>query len=71
MVFDEYVQPSTPKEPAAVAVHGITPERVASALGFAEPLPALTGLFNKCCLIIRGGDVDHDQPGQARTHAFR
>ncbi|MFD4976268.1 exonuclease domain-containing protein [Streptomyces sp. NPDC058424] len=42
VLFNEYVQPNAVIEPAAVAVHGITPERLASASAFGQLLPALT-----------------------------
>lgn len=46
VVFNEYVQPEAVIEPAAIAVHGITPERVASAATFAQLLPDLTELLD-------------------------
>ncbi|WP_167518943.1 3'-5' exonuclease [Streptomyces chryseus] len=42
VVFDEYVNPLADIEPGAIAVHGITPERVQDAPTFGALLPALT-----------------------------
>jgi DNA polymerase-3 subunit epsilon len=45
VVFNEYVQPNAVLEPAAVAVHGITPDRLAQApVVFGELLPRLRAL---------------------------
>ncbi|MEU3278852.1 3'-5' exonuclease [Streptomyces antibioticus] len=46
LVFNEYVQPHAVIEPGAVAVHGITPERIPKAPAFAELLPRLTEVFH-------------------------
>jgi DNA polymerase-3 subunit epsilon len=46
VVFNEYVQPNAVIEPAAIAVHGITPERVAQAATFGELLPRLTEVLD-------------------------
>jgi DNA polymerase-3 subunit epsilon len=45
VLFDRLVRPLAEIEPGAVAVHGITPERVADAPTFADVLPELTALF--------------------------
>ncbi|MCY0923547.1 MULTISPECIES: 3'-5' exonuclease [unclassified Streptomyces] len=42
VVFNEYVNPCADIEPAAIAVHGITPQSLTSAPAFGELLPALT-----------------------------
>ncbi|MGW1625665.1 3'-5' exonuclease [Streptomyces sp. NPDC002172] len=42
VVFNEYVNPLADIDPKAVALHKITPERVADAATFAELLPELT-----------------------------
>ncbi|MBD3008266.1 exonuclease domain-containing protein [Streptomyces sp. 5-10] len=46
VIFNEYAQPNAVLEPEAIAVHGVMPERVASAPTFAELLPVLTELFD-------------------------
>lgn len=46
VVFNKYVRPNAAIEPAAVAVHGITPERLAQAPVFGELLPGLTDVFH-------------------------
>ncbi|MFJ1562193.1 3'-5' exonuclease [Streptomyces mirabilis] len=42
VVFNEYLQPNALIGPAAVAVHGIAPQRVAKAATFGQLLPRLT-----------------------------
>lgn len=46
MRFNEYVNPLADIEPAATAVHGITPERVASVATFGRLLPALSDILD-------------------------
>ncbi|MFF3062785.1 3'-5' exonuclease, partial [Streptomyces sp. NPDC057909] len=46
VVFNEYVNPDADIEPAATAIHGITPERLISAPAFGELLPALTDVLH-------------------------
>ncbi|MFE1775545.1 3'-5' exonuclease [Streptomyces sp. NPDC059008] len=58
VVFNEYVQPNAPLEPAAVAVHGITPDRLAQAPVFAELLPRLTDVFHGTTAVAYKMDFD-------------
>ncbi|WP_432020154.1 3'-5' exonuclease [Streptomyces sp. 1222.5] len=46
VVFNEYVQPNAALEPAAVAVHGITPDRLAQAPACGDLLPRLTEVLH-------------------------
>ncbi|MFI9824571.1 3'-5' exonuclease [Streptomyces sp. NPDC052013] len=41
VLFNEYLRPEAVIEPAAIAVHGITPQRVATAATFGQLLPRL------------------------------
>ncbi|MFD3537813.1 exonuclease domain-containing protein, partial [Streptomyces sp. NPDC058664] len=50
-VFQEYLQPHAVIEPAAVYIHGITPQKVAHAPAFAELLPRLTELLHGRTLV--------------------
>ncbi|MBK3640116.1 3'-5' exonuclease [Streptomyces sp. MBT33] len=58
VVFNEHVRPNAVLEPAAVAVHGITPERVASAATFTELLPRLTDVLHGRTLVSYKADFD-------------
>ncbi|MFJ2110753.1 3'-5' exonuclease [Streptomyces sp. NPDC087850] len=58
VVFNEYVQPDAVIEPAAIAVHKITPERVASAATFGELLPHLTDVFHGRVAVAYKMDFD-------------
>ncbi|MGW1616766.1 3'-5' exonuclease [Streptomyces sp. NPDC002285] len=58
VVFNEYVQPNAPLEPAAVAVHGITPDRLAQAPVFGELLPRLTDVLHGRTAIAYKMDFD-------------
>ncbi|MCP9946025.1 3'-5' exonuclease [Streptomyces somaliensis] len=58
VVFNEYVQPNAPLEPAAVAVHGITPDRLAQAPVFGELLPRLTELLHGRIAVAYKMDFD-------------
>lgn len=57
-VFNEYVRPNALIEPAAVAVHKITPERVARAATFGELLPRLTDMLHGRTLVSYKADFD-------------
>lgn len=46
VAFNEYVDPLADIEPAAIAVHGITPQRLASASTFERLLPALADVLH-------------------------
>ncbi|MGI5353619.1 exonuclease domain-containing protein [Streptomyces sp. CA-250714] len=51
VLFDAYLDPRAEIEPGAVAVHKITPEKVAGAPTFGELLPALTeALHGRTCV---------------------
>ncbi|BFO23096.1 hypothetical protein SHKM778_94840 (plasmid) [Streptomyces sp. KM77-8] len=51
VLFDSYVNPQAGIEPGAIAVHKITPERVADAPTFGELLPALgEALHGRTCV---------------------
>ncbi|MET7759525.1 3'-5' exonuclease [Streptomyces sp. NPDC005389] len=51
VLFDAYLDPRAEIEPGAVAVHKITPEKVAGAPAFGELLPALTeALHGRTCV---------------------
>lgn len=58
VVFNEYVQPDAIIEPEAIAVHGITPERVATAPTFADLLPRLTEVFHGRTAVAYKVDFD-------------
>ncbi|WP_275562765.1 3'-5' exonuclease [Streptomyces sp. 5-6(2022)] len=58
VIFNEYVQPNAVLEPEAIAVHGVMPERVASAPTFAELLPVLTELFDGRMVVAYKVDFD-------------
>jgi DNA polymerase-3 subunit epsilon len=58
VVFNEYVQPNALIEPEAIAVHGITPQRVASAATFGRLLPTLTELFDGRTAVAYKMDFD-------------
>jgi DNA polymerase III epsilon subunit-like protein len=58
VVFNEYVQPNAPLEPAAVVVHGITPDRLAQAPAFAELLPRLTDVLHGRTAVAYKMDFD-------------
>ncbi|MFH8257812.1 3'-5' exonuclease [Streptomyces roseolus] len=58
MIINEYVHPDAPLESAAVAVHGITPDRLAQAPAFAELLPALTDVFHGRIAVAYKMDFD-------------
>ncbi|WP_329528568.1 3'-5' exonuclease [Streptomyces sp. NBC_01462] len=58
VVFNEYVQPNAVIEQAAVAVHGIAPERVASAATFGELLPRLTDMLHGRTLVSYNAAFD-------------
>lgn len=58
VVFDEYVRPEAVIEPAAVAVHRITPERVAQAATFGELLPRLSDLLHGRTLVSHNAGFD-------------
>ncbi|MFE9222982.1 3'-5' exonuclease [Streptomyces lavendulae] len=56
--FNEYVQPDAVIEPAAVAVHGITLERLASASDFGQLLPTLTEVLHGRTVVAYNMDFD-------------
>ncbi|WP_159025219.1 3'-5' exonuclease [Streptomyces sp. MUSC 125] len=58
VVLNEYVQPDAVIEKAAVAVHGITPERVAKAPAFGELLPRLTDVLHGRAVVAYKADFD-------------
>ncbi|MFD5065645.1 exonuclease domain-containing protein, partial [Streptomyces sp. NPDC058394] len=58
VVLDEYVRPDAVMEPAAFAVHGITPERVAQAPAFGALLPRLTEIFTGRTVLAYNMDFD-------------
>ncbi|MGW0844248.1 3'-5' exonuclease [Streptomyces sp. NPDC002787] len=58
VVFNEYVQPHAAIEQAAIAVHGITPERVAQAASFGELLSPLTDVLLGRTLVSYKADFD-------------
>lgn len=58
VIFNEYVQPNAVIASAAVAVHGITPKRVASAATFAQLLPALIDLLHGRTVVAYKMDFD-------------
>ncbi|MFB7293595.1 3'-5' exonuclease [Actinacidiphila glaucinigra] len=58
VVFSQYVQPDAGIEPAAVAVHGITHERVAHAATFGQLLPALTQALQGRTAVAYNADFD-------------
>ncbi|KAF5990737.1 3'-5' exonuclease [Streptomyces sp. WAC00263] len=58
VVFNEYVRPSAVIEQAAIAVHKITPERVARAATFGELLPRLTDVLHGRTLVSYKADFD-------------
>ncbi|MFG2425697.1 exonuclease domain-containing protein [Streptomyces sp. NPDC048448] len=58
VAFNEYVQPNAVIEQAAVAVHGIAPERVASAATFGELLPRLTDVLHGRTLVSYNAPFD-------------
>lgn len=58
VVFNEYVQPNAVLEPAAIAVHGITPDRLAQAPTFAELLPRLTDVLHGRTAVAYKMDFD-------------
>jgi DNA polymerase-3 subunit epsilon len=58
VVFNEYVKPNAALEPAAVAVHGITPDRLAQAPAFAELLPRLTDVLHGRTAVAYKMDFD-------------
>ncbi|MEU9056440.1 3'-5' exonuclease [Streptomyces sp. NPDC048384] len=57
-LFNEYVQPDAVIEPAAIAVHGITPERLASAPHFGQLLPTLTEILHGRTAVAYHMDFD-------------
>jgi DNA polymerase-3 subunit epsilon len=58
VVFNEYVQPNAAIEPAAVKVHGITPERVVQAPDFGALLPRLTDVLHGRTVVAYKMDFD-------------
>jgi DNA polymerase-3 subunit epsilon len=64
VVFNEYVQPNAALEPAAVAVHGITPDRLAQAPAFAELLPRLTDVLHGRTAVAYKMDFDRGVIGR-------
>ncbi|MCY0963333.1 3'-5' exonuclease [Streptomyces sp. H27-H5] len=60
VVFNEYVNPDADIEPGAAAVHGITPERLASAPAFGEVLPALTDVLHGRTVLAYNMPFDRD-----------
>jgi DNA polymerase-3 subunit epsilon len=58
VVFNEYVQPNAVIEPAAVKVHGITPERVVQAPDFGALLPRLTDVLHGRTVVAYKMDFD-------------
>ncbi|AVI00240.1 3'-5' exonuclease (plasmid) [Streptomyces sp. WAC00288] len=58
VVFNEYVRPNAALEPAAVAVHGITPDRLAQAPAFAELLPRLSDVLHGRIAVTYKMDFD-------------
>jgi DNA polymerase-3 subunit epsilon len=67
VVFNEYVQPNAVIEPAAIAVHGITPERVAQAPDFAQLLPRLTDVLHGRTALAYKMDFDRGVFGRELT----
>lgn len=58
VLFNEYVQPDAVIEPAAVTVHGITVERLASASDFGQLLPALSEVLHGRTVVAYNMDFD-------------
>jgi DNA polymerase III epsilon subunit-like protein len=58
VLFSEYVNPRAEIEPGAIAVHGITPDRVVSAATFGELLPALATVLQGRTLVSYKAEFD-------------
>ncbi|MEU1458652.1 3'-5' exonuclease [Streptomyces avermitilis] len=58
VVFNEYMQPKAVLEPAAVAVHDITPDRLAQAPAFGDLLPRLTDVLHGRVAVAYKMDFD-------------
>ncbi|MFI9825614.1 exonuclease domain-containing protein [Streptomyces sp. NPDC052013] len=60
VVFNQYLQPNAVIDPAAVAVHGITSQRVAQAPTFGQLLPELTHTFHGRPVVAYNADFDRN-----------
>ncbi|MFE2471199.1 3'-5' exonuclease [Streptomyces mirabilis] len=58
VVFNEYLRPNAVIEPAAVAVHGITLQRVAQAPTFGDLLPRLTRTLHGRAVVAYKAEFD-------------
>jgi DNA polymerase-3 subunit epsilon len=59
LVFNEYVQPNAVIDPAALVVHGISPERIAQSAAFGELLPAFTDVLRGRTLVSYNAGFAH------------
>ncbi|MFI9824399.1 3'-5' exonuclease [Streptomyces sp. NPDC052013] len=58
VLFNEYVRPQAVIEPAAIAVHGITPQRVATAATFGQLLPRLAATLHGRAVVAYNAAFD-------------
>lgn len=70
VLFDEYLSPGLVIEPGAVAVHGITPQRVAKAATFGQLLPRLAGVLHGHSVVAYNAAFDRGVFGRELLRHF-